>query len=194
MVVVAATRLEAGAARRALRGTGVEVVRVGVGGAPQWVAGGSGPVVVVGLCGTLAPLRPGTVVVPDEVGEPGGEVVACDPHLVARLRRVVTALGWPLAEGRQLTSPVILRGADRARWAARGFQTVDMEAAATLRLGPGASVRVVLDTPGDELPAPPDLLDPRRWPAAARVALRAPGYARRAAQVVAAVATGAVPG
>lgn len=185
MVVVAATRLEAGAARRALRGTGVEVVKVGVGGAPLRMAAGAGPVVVVGLCGALVPLLPGTVVVPEEVGEPDGPVVPCDPGLVGGLREVVAARGWPLAGGRQLTAPAILRGADRRRWAARGFQSVDMEAAAALRPGPGAVVRVVLDAPGHELPALSELLDPRHWPAAARVALRAPRYARRAALVVA---------
>ncbi|MBO0743827.1 MAG: hypothetical protein J2P43_02315 [Candidatus Dormibacteraeota bacterium] len=184
MVVVAGTRLEAGAARRVLRGTGVEVVRVGVGGAPLTVAEGAAPVVVVGLCGALVPLPPGTVVVPDEVGEPNGSVVRCDPLLAGRLRAAAAARGWPLAAGRQLSAPVILRGAERARWGAQGFETVDMEAAAALRLAPGAVVRVVLDAPGDELPAVRDLVDPRSWPAAARVATRAPGYSWRAAVVV----------
>lgn len=181
MVVVAATWLEADAARRALHGTGVEVVRVGVGGAPLWVADGQGPVVVVGLCGALVPLPPGMVAVPDEVGEPDGSLMRCDVKLVAGLRAAVAARGWPLARGRQLTAPTILRGAGRARWAAQGFETVDMEAAAALRHSPGAVVRVVIDAPDAELPGARDLLDPRHWPAAARVAFRAPGYARRAA-------------
>lgn len=194
MVVVTATHLEAGAARRALRGTGVEVVRVGVGGAPLRVAEGAGPVVVVGLCGALVPLRPGTVAVPDEVGEPDGSGVRCDPGLVAALREVATARGWPLVRGRQLTAPAILRGADRAPWGARGFETVDMEATAVLRHAPGAVVRVVLDGPDDELPAPRDLPDPRHWRAAIRVGLRAPAYARRAALVVGGLVAARSPG
>ncbi len=185
MVVVAATRLEAGAARRALRGTRVEVVRIGVGGAPLWVADDAGPVVVVGLCGALAPLRPGTVVVPDDVGRPEGPVVRCDPDLVARLREAVAARGWVLSGGRQLTARVILRGRDRMLWAAAGFETVDMEAAVVLRGAVGAVVRVVLDAPDHELPSASQLLHPRRWPAEAAVAWRAISYARRAALVVA---------
>jgi hypothetical protein len=185
MVVVAATRLEAGAARRALRGTGVEVVRIGVGGARLWVAGGAGPIVVVGLCGALVPLELGTVVVPDEVGETRGPAVRCDPDLVACLREAVTARGWPLAGGRQLTAKSILRGSDRARWAAEGFETVDMEAAGALRSAAGAVIRVVLDAPDHELPAPSQLRDPRSWLAMAQVAVRAPVYARRAALPVA---------
>lgn len=185
MVVVAATRLEAGAARRALRGTGVEVVRVGVGGAPLRVADGAGPVIVVGLCGALAPLELGTVVVPDEVGEPEGPLVRCHPDLVAGLRQAVMVRGWPLAVGRQLTARTTLRGQDRARWAAEGFETVDMEAAVALKSALGAVIRVVLDSPAHELPSASQLADPGHWPAAARVALRAPGYARRAAVPVA---------
>ena len=185
MVVVAATWLEASAARRVLRGTGIEVVRVGVGGAPVRMAEGKGPVVVVGLCGALVPLRPGTVVVPDEVGEPDGALLQCDGELVVRLRSAASARGWPLARGRQLTAPRILRGPERAHWAHQGFETVDMEAGVTLKQSRGAVVRVVLDTPGDELPAARDLLRPGHWPAAARVALRAPGYAHRSALLVA---------
>jgi nucleoside phosphorylase len=157
------------------------VVRVGVGGAPLRVADHAGPVVVVGLCGALASLRPGTVSVPDEVGEPEGPVVRCDPELVAGLREAVAARGWPLAVGRQLTAKSILRGRDRARWAAKGFETVDMEAAVALKAAVGAVIRVVLDTPDQELPSASQLLDPRLWPAAALVAVRAPGYAYRSA-------------
>jgi Phosphorylase superfamily len=185
MVVVAATRLEARAARRALRGAGVEVVRIGVGGARLWVADAAGPIVVVGLCGALVPLEPGTVVVPDEVEEPPNPAVRCDPDLVAGLRGAVTARGWPLVGGRQLTAKSILRGSERARWAAEGFETVDMEAAPTLKGAPGAVVRVVLDAPDHELPALSQLPDPRSWTAMAQVALRAPLYARRAALPVA---------
>ncbi|MGH7921356.1 MAG: hypothetical protein ACREQM_15640 [Candidatus Dormibacteraceae bacterium] len=191
MIVVAATRLEARAARRALRGSGVEVVRVGVGGG--WVpalAGGS-PIVVTGLCGALLPMAPGTVVVPDEVSEPGGPVLRCDRALVGRLRAAAVARGWAVAGGRQLTAPAIVRGADRARWAAAGFETVDMEAARVLsRGGEGAVVRVVLDTPGHELPPPAGLIDPRRWRSGARIARSAPGFARRASEVVAAILGG----
>lgn len=184
MVVVAATRLEAGAARRGLRGTGVEVVTVGVGGAALRVAEGAGPVVVVGLCGALVPLAPGTVVVPDEVREAEGPVVRCDPELVRRLREAAAARDWLVVGGLQLTARAILRGGDRAAWAERGFQTVDMEAARVLRRAPGAVVRVVLDGPGDELPRRRQLINPRSWPAAGRVALRAPRYAERAALTV----------
>lgn len=195
MVVAAAMRLEAGMARRALRGTGVEVVRLGMRGTRMSVGEGAGPLVVVGVCGALAPLRPGTVVVPDEVGEPEGGVVRCDPELSARLRAAAAGRGWPVRRGRLLTVPAVVSGAARERWAARGFDAVDMETAPVLGRSGGAAVRVVLDGPDHELPELSRMLDPRQWPAAIRVAAGAPRYARRAAAVVAdVVAAGTLPG
>lgn len=185
MVVAAAMRIEADAARRELRGSGVEVVRLGMGGTRLSLAEGAGPVLVVGVCGALVPLRPGMVVVPDEVGEAEGPPVRCDPALVARLREIAVARGWPVTGGRLLTLPRIVRGAERARWAAEGFTAVDMETAPVLRRWGGAAVRVVLDSPDAELPRLADLPFPRHWPDAVRVGWRLPVYAQRAAAVLA---------
>lgn len=188
MIVAAAMRIEARAARRALRGTGVEVVWLGMGETRLSIREGAGPVVVAGVCGALVPLAPGTVVVPDEVGGPDGALVRCDPELTARLREAAARRGWPVTRGRLLTASTIVRGPERVRLAARGFETVDMETAPVLRRSPGAVVRVVLDDPDHELPAPAELRDPRRWPDAVRLLWRAPGCVRRAAELAADVA------
>lgn len=186
MIVAAPTRLEARAARRAL--PGVAVVRLGVGG--SGVPLSAGPVVVVGLCGALVPLAPGTVVVPDEVATPDGPVLRCDEGLVEALRAAAERLGFDAVGGRQLTAPRIVTGGERGRWAAAGFETVDMEAALVLaRCGAGAVVRVVLDTPEREISADwsvPGVLWPGRWAELVRLARIAPAYARRAAEVAAA--------
>lgn len=187
MIVAAPTRLEARAAGRALGGAAT-VVRVGVGGDAIPGAGRS-PVLLVGLCGALVPMPPGTVVIPDEVATSGGPALRCDEAMVAGLRTAAARRGWDPVGGRQLTAPRIVRGAERARWAEAGFATADMEAALLFaRYGPGAAVRVVLDSPDHELSADfalPGVLSPTRWPELLRLGRIAPRYARKAAEVVA---------
>jgi hypothetical protein len=190
LTVVAATWLEARACRRALPGW--RVAEVGVGGS-RFVASRvavAGSAVVVGLCGALAELSPGTVSIPWEVATPDGRSFTCRPELVGRLIVAARRLGLEVAEGRQLTAPALVTGPERALWAARGFATVDMEAALVLARRPGAVVRVVLDTPRSELSADwgsgaRAALRPSLWPELLRLGLRAPRLAARAAAVVA---------
>ena len=185
-VIVAATRLEARTARRALAGW--HVVRIGIscsGGMPE----GAGPAVVVGLCGALVALAPGTVSIPDEVALPGEPPRACDAALTALLVDGARRLGLEPVRGSMLTAPTVVTGPERAVWAARGFETADMEAGLVLARRPGAVVRVVLDTPvhdlspGWEHPLPA-LLRPDRWGELAWLARMAPAGARRATAVV----------
>jgi hypothetical protein len=196
LTVVAATWLEARACRRALPGW--RVVRVGVGcrkGLPER----EGPALVVGLCGALATIEPGTVAIPKEVATPDGRSYTCRPELVERLAAAARRLGLQVAEGRQLSAPAMVTGAERQVWVERGFATVDMEAALVLEQGPGAVVRVVLDTPRDEISAGWErplatALRPRSWPELIRLARRAPALAARAAGVAAALDLESVAG
>jgi hypothetical protein len=192
--VVAATRFEARAARRALGGR-APVVRVGVGCARRAPVPG-GPVVVFGLAGALSTRLPrGTVLVPEAVGleAAGGETAAearCDPALTDALRRAAARLGLPHAGGRLLTTAHLVVGDERRRWAGRGFDAVDMETG--LLFGDGRSVaacRVILDGPDRELAAAwerPALaaLRPGLWPQLLELARAAPGLAARGAAVV----------
>ena len=195
LVAVAATRTEARAARAVLAGRGVAVVRAGVHRvlpADRLPAGAA--LVSVGLCGALdGRLRPGDAVIPDEVGD-GGRRIACDARLVSALRAAAEALCVRIDAGPLLTSARLVTGDARREAARAGWSAVDMESA--LLAGAGrlfAAVRVVLDTPLDELDpawATPvtALLRPRLWGEARRLAVAAPRHARLAARIVAAAA------
>jgi 4-hydroxy-3-methylbut-2-en-1-yl diphosphate reductase len=202
VIVLVATRLEAWAARRVLPGE--QVVRIGVGARRDWNSSdGSGTrgagrrdppgrwatPVLCGLCGALEPLPPGTIVIPEQVASAGERPKPCDPALVDRLVRAARSLGREPVVGRLLTAPRMVTGVERRAWAGQGFQAVDMEAAEVLRRGPAAVVRVVLDTPAQELSpqwerAPAALLRPSRWRELVWLARAAPTAAMLAAAVV----------
>jgi len=210
-IVVAATRVEARAAQRALGGAAA-VVEVGVAlsrvrardgaasppGLPLPPSTWEGAVVTCGVAGALRPLPVGTVLVPERVGRPDGSTLACDPELVAALVAAAHRLGLAPERGPLLTADHLVVGGERRRWAEHGYVAVDMETGLVpaRRL---AAVRVVLDGPDREL-------DPAwhgaRWPPGRPSALRqlpwlaweAPRCARRAAAVLAEALAGPVPG
>ncbi|MEO6834890.1 MAG: hypothetical protein ABI231_03170 [Candidatus Tumulicola sp.] len=186
--VVAATSIEAKAARREL--PGVRVYETGVGLAKLSATLGD-IVVSCGLAGGLRAENPsGTVLVPREVLRPDGSTLVCDPDLVDALVFAARSAGFEPLLDAVVTSRVLVRGADREIWARRGYAGVDMETG--LIYAPRvAAVRVVLDTPGRELSADwlrpvTAMLRPWNWPQAAWLAREAPRYARRAAAIVAA--------
>jgi hypothetical protein len=152
------------------------------------------PVVLsVGLAGGLtADLASGTVVIPAQVAREDGVLVACDPEWSAALERASRRLGYPTSTASLLSADALVTHAGRAVWAARGFAAVDMETAVLASMVPRvAAVRVVLDTPSQEIspawerPASA-ALDPRNWREGAWLMRAAPRFARRAALVVAA--------
>jgi hypothetical protein len=184
--VVAATRLEARAARRCL--PGADVFEVGIAcarGIPSW----EGVAIVVGLCGAMAELAPGTIAIPRSVSTPDGDPLDCDQAMVDRLVDGARSLGLRSETGPMLTSPALVTGDARQRWADLGFPTADMEAGLVLRRGPAAVVRVVLDTPDHELSTDwghltPATFVPARWGELLWLARTAPGAAGLAAEVV----------
>jgi hypothetical protein len=184
--VIAATRLEAQAARRRL--PEADVFEVGIAcarGIPSW----DGVAVVVGLCGAMAGLRPGTIAIPRSVSMPEGDPLDCDQTMVDRLVAGARSLGFRPETRPMLTSPNLVVGEARRQWAELGFPTADMEAALVLRRGPAAVVRVVLDTPDHELSTDwgavsPATFSPARWPELLWLARTAPGAAGLAAEVV----------
>jgi hypothetical protein len=184
--ILAATRLEASAARRALPGW--HVVRTGI-SCSEGLPEGEGPALVVGLCGALVPLAPGTVSIPDEISLAGEAPRSCDPGLTALLVEGARRLGLEPVRGPMLTAPAMVTGPEREVWAGRGFETVDMEAGLILARRPGAVVRVVLDTPAHELSPGWEhplraLVRPGRWPQLAWLARMGPAGSRRSTAVV----------
>src|SRR5262249_54611415 len=106
--VVAATRLEARAVRRALPGT--RAGRTGVALTKMQTAP-SGPVVTCGLAGSLrADMPTGTVVVARCVLRPDGGTVWCDPQLVAALLAGARRLGVQPVVGPMVTSARLITG------------------------------------------------------------------------------------
>ena len=182
--------IEAWAVRR--RVPGVAVQRVGI-GARDWDGGVATPLVVsLGLAGGLAAdLSPGTVVVAGSVAHEDGAAVDCDRAFSASLAAASRRLGHPTAEGAMLTATGLVTGADRGRWAARGFLAVDMESSFLAGHGAGlAVVRVILDTPQHELSPKWEhpwraLLDPRLAREAIWLLPHSRRFALRAADVLA---------
>src|SRR5262249_16684855 len=112
--VVAATRLEARAARRAVPRARVVRVGVGVSRSPGPLAG---PVVSCGLAGSLRSDVPlGTVLVPACVIRPDGSESRCDAALVDALVTGARWLGVDPVQGPMLTSDRLITGAERAVW------------------------------------------------------------------------------
>ncbi len=187
--ILAPTWLEYRAARRTLPAAGV--TRAGVQLARWHGAREGSSVVVCGLAGALTPsLRPGTILVPAQVGLPDGRVMRCDPALVHALAAAARALGFQPDTGPLLTARSLVVGAARDDWARRGFVAADMEtgllAARNLRV---ATVRVVLDSPDHgisrEWLRPADAaLRPALWGELFWLCLVAYPYALRAAAVL----------
>ncbi|MEO9096588.1 MAG: hypothetical protein ABI346_00210 [Candidatus Baltobacteraceae bacterium] len=164
-------------------------MRVGVGA--TLAATGLGNVVVsCGLAGGLrAGIETGTLLIPRTLGMPDGTSRACDEELVGALVAAALAYGSTPLEAPLLCSSTLVRGAERARWAAAGYAGVDMESA-RLQAPRLAAVRVVLDTPERELsnawlhPATA-FFKPAAWRELPWLARTAPACARLAAEIVA---------
>ncbi|TDB84210.1 1-hydroxy-2-methyl-2-butenyl 4-diphosphate reductase [Actinomadura sp. KC216] len=168
-VVCAALGLEARAVRRGLARTPVVVVGYRARRAGR-VPDACAALVVVGFCGALDErLRPGDVLVADEIRgsgpfrgewgvdppqgtEPGIGPVACaSPRLLAG---ELIKDGLSVQVGPLVTADHVVRGKERAIWAAQGARAADMESAVVAaRAGnrPVAAVRVVVDGPGHPL-------------------------------------------
>ncbi|TDC82741.1 1-hydroxy-2-methyl-2-butenyl 4-diphosphate reductase [Actinomadura sp. 7K507] len=152
-VVCAALRMEARAVRRGLARTPVVVVGYRARHADR-LPGSCAALVTVGFGGALDErLRPGDVLVADEIrGGPGTEPVPCSaPRLLAG-ELIRDGLGVQV--GPIVTTDHVVRGAERAFWAAQGARAADMESAAVAaraRSRPVAAVRVIVDGPGHPL-------------------------------------------
>ena len=187
--ILAPTWLEYRAARRMLPEAGV--TRAGVRLARWHGAREGSSVVVCGLAGALTPgLRPGTILIPERVGLPDGQVVRCDPALVHALTAAARALGFQPNTGPLLTARSLVVGTARDDWARRGFVAADMETglltARNLRV---ATVRVVLDSPDrgisrEWLRPAEAMLRPKLWGELFWLCRVAYPYALRAATVL----------
>ena len=153
-------------------------------------------VLSVGLSGGLPEdVASGTVVIPSQVAREDGVLVACDAAWSAALVAASRRLGYPTSTAPLLSADALVTHAGRGLWAARGFAAVDMETAMLAgMLARVAAVRVVLDTPSQEIspawvsPARA-ALDPRNWSEGWWLLRTAPRFARRAALVVQAALT-----
>ncbi|XRQ02795.1 hypothetical protein ACN3XK_40105 [Actinomadura welshii] len=153
-VVCAALGMEARAVRRGLARTPVVVVGYRARRADRLPAD-CAALVTVGFGGALdARLRPGDVLVADEIRgtAPGARPVPCSaPRLLAE---ELIRDGLSVQVGPLVTTGRIVRGRERAAWAAQGARAADMESAhVAARAGarPVAAVRVVVDGPGHRL-------------------------------------------
>ena len=153
-VVCAALGVEARAVRRGLTGTPVVVVGYRARRADRLPAS-CAALVVVGFGGALDErLRPGDVLVADEIrgGAPGREPVACGaPRLLAE---ELIRDGLSVQTGPLVTADHVVRGKERALLSAQGARVADMESSVVAeRAGslPVAAVRVVVDGPGHPL-------------------------------------------
>lgn len=185
--VLAATALELRAVRRRVRGC--ELIECGVSLSNVHGIPGVDIAITCGLSGGLRDDVPtGALVIPYAVYRANGEVRACDPAWTQRLRAAAAHLGYTVVDSPLLTSERLVTGNERARWAKEGFAAVDMETA-LLPLERIAAVRVILDTPKNELS--PEWIDParalrnpRNWPQAWWLARNAARCADIAARVV----------
>jgi hypothetical protein len=186
VTVVTATALEAKAARREL--PGVAILESGV--ALKRGTNPAGAILIsCGLAGGLDAGRPtGTIVIPREVRRPDGNTLRCDPEFVEALIGAARRIGHEPCTGPIVTSGTIVTGSERARWAAAGYAAADMETGllAGTRI---AAVRVILDTPRNELSADwlhpaTAMLKPWNWPQAMWLAREAPRCSRLAARVI----------
>lgn len=177
----------------------MRVVRAGVGLEDLHRRRTTALVLSVGLAGGLEPgLEPGTVVVPDRVVGPGGQIVDTDPLWTSALQAASRRLHLPTERGVLVTTTEVVTGAARAELAARGYVAADMESAAIAALAPAvAVVRVILDTPGREI-SPlwrqpmRAAIHPRLWSQGVWLMRAAPRFALRAADVLAEALRGQV--
>lgn len=156
------------------------------GGAPE-----GSMVVVCGLAGALVPgVRPGTVLVPDQIGLTDGKVVQCDPILVQALVTAARRLHFQPDTRPLLTAQSLIVGDDRHYWSQQGFVAADMETGfligRNLRV---ATVRVVIDTPEhgisrEWLRPTRAMVQPSLWRELFWLSRVAPQYALRAAHVL----------
>ncbi|MFA1548094.1 phosphorylase family protein [Actinomadura chokoriensis] len=151
-VVCAALRMEARAVRRGLSRTPVVVVGYRARHAAR-LPDACAALVAVGFGGALDErLRPGDVLVADEIRGAGGAAVPCSaPRLLAE---ELIRDGLSVQVGPLVTTDHVVHGAERARLAAQGARLADMESAVVAaRAGrlPVAAVRVVVDGPGHPL-------------------------------------------
>jgi hypothetical protein len=188
VVLIGATALECKALRRAV--PHARVVQTGIALADLKEPLGD-MVVSCGVAGGLRrDLPTGTVVIPREVRRPDGSVLHCDEELTGALIRAALGLHVEPVVDPLLTADSIINGSARARWAALGYAAVDMETG-RLRAARVAAVRVILDTPENELSgdwANPlrAIFRPRNWPQARWLAKTAPRAAALSARIVAA--------
>ena len=188
LTVVAATGLEARAARRAI--PEIRVVEGGVCLARVNPAQLGDAVISCGLAGALtADLLTGSVVIPDHVLRPDATLLECDHKLVASLDAGARKLGYDPARGALVTSHDLINGTARGAWAQRGYIAVDMETG-FIQAKRVAAIRVVLDTPSRELSdawlRPWTLIvRPDAWGQIFWVAREAPRCARLAAAILA---------
>jgi nucleoside phosphorylase len=179
LVVAAPLRLEAALVRSAVRDTPVHVTGMGAKrsrAAAQRLAGLPGEgLLVIGFCGGLdGSSRPGDVFVADEVWAAGDEGhdeqrIACDG--AAQLATAVAGRGMRVRRGSLVSVARIALGSRRAELHQAGALAVDMESAwlaAGARGRPFGVVRVVLDSPAQELLRPGILV----WGPRAAAALR----------------------
>jgi len=188
VVIVAATSVEQKPLRRVLPQARIVLAGVALANLHEDLGD---TVLSCGLAGGLRPNLPtGTLLLPREVRRPGGSTLRCDEALVAALAQGARALGVEPVFDPLLTAESIVNGDKRAYWAQRGYAGVDMETG-RLTASRVAAVRVILDTPENEISADwavpwRALLKPSNWPQARWLAREAPRAAALAAAVVAA--------
>ena len=186
--IVAATGLEAAAVRRAA--PRLHVVESGIALSRVTSDAFGDAVVTCGLAGGLQNgALTGSIIIPDAVSTPDGELVACDPRLSEALVTAALKLGHTPYRGSLLTSAALINGSARPLWAQRGYVAADMETG-FVRARRIAAVRVILDTPAREfdrawLQPTGVLWRPWLWLQAAWLMREAPRCARLASEVVA---------
>ncbi|WP_242902070.1 phosphorylase family protein [Actinomadura terrae] len=150
-VVCAGLRMEARAVRRGLAATPVVVVGYRARRADRLPAAWAA-LVTMGFGGALDErLRPGDVLVADEI-RGGGDPVRC--HAVSLLAGELIKDGLSVQVGPLVTTDHVVGGAERAVWAAQGARVADMESGVVAECAGGrpvAAVRVVVDGPGRPL-------------------------------------------
>lgn len=188
LCVLSPTFLEYWSARARIRSA--PVLRVGIAGdVPE--SPGVDAFVVCGLAGSLTDSLPsGSVVIPEAISTEHGRLMPCHPALVHSMVDGAATLGLKAHTGNMLTASSIVTGGQRERWAERGFVAADMEAGHMLEKGWSvAVVRIILDTPAHSissgwLDGPRAALRASLWAELSWMAVRAPRYALRAADVV----------
>jgi len=147
VAIVAATGVEASAARWAAPGT--LVFKVGIACAKRNTF--ETAVISCGLAGGLRPDVPtGSVLVPRSVRRPDGSELVCDPEMTQALIRSTQDCRKRAIEAPMITSCVLIHGRARSRYAELGYAGADMETG-LLQAPRIACVRVVLDTPQREI-------------------------------------------